>query len=183
MAKRGRPMKNPSFLIAGLRFATLVGMPANVAATSLQGHFRCGFTDYMWPASPEDAPTATGNGTMEFESDGNGKFTAGGMSQHQADDTRTFGEKVCTFQLVSGEYHMTSPSAGTSTLAWKLQPGSDSHCGAYLRTVPNLGLTESARDYATFSGTGNFFISQDGSSKWISASASGVSIGSCSPVH
>ncbi|MGO9454787.1 MAG: hypothetical protein ACLQDV_27630 [Candidatus Binataceae bacterium] len=176
-------MKNPSVFIVVLCFTILATALASIAATGLQGHFRCGFTDYMWPTSPEDAPTATGNGTMEFESDGNGKFTAGSMSEHQADDTRTFGEKACTFQLVSGEYHLSTPSAGTSTLAWKLQPGGDSHCGAALRNAPNIGFTESARDYAIFSGTGNFFISQDGGSKWISASAIGVSIGSCSQVH
>ena len=102
-------------LTAGLALAILAGMSDSVAATGMQGHFRCGFTDYMWPTSPEDAPTATGNGTMEFESDGNGKYTAGNMSEHLADDTRTFGEKECGFQLVRGEYQMSSPSMGTST--------------------------------------------------------------------
>jgi|SRR5271156_1442737 len=176
-------MKIVAIVITELFFSILAGIPADVAAMGPQGHFRCGFTDYMWPTSAEDTPTATGNGTMEFDSDGNGKFTAGSMSEHQADDTRTFGEKACTFQLVSGEYHMNTPSAGTSTLAWKLQLGGDNHCGATFRNAPNIGFTESARDYAIFSGTGNFFISQDGSSKWISASAIGVSIGSCSQVH
>ena len=41
----------------------------------------------MWPTSPEDAPTATGSATMEFESDGNGKFTTSSLTEHLADDT------------------------------------------------------------------------------------------------
>jgi hypothetical protein len=107
------------------------------------------------------------------------------MSEHLADDTSAFGEKACAFQLVSGEYHMNSPSAGTSTLTWKLQLGSNSHCGAFLgnTSAPNIGYTERQRDYAPIAATANFFISHDGSSKWFSASEIGLSIGSCSQVH
>jgi hypothetical protein len=79
----------------------------------------------MWPSSLEDAPTATGNAVMEFDFDGNGRFTTGSLSEHSADDRQTFGDKVCAFQLVNGEYHMNSASAGTSKLAWRLQVGSD----------------------------------------------------------
>jgi hypothetical protein len=177
-------MKNRN-LMAGLLFVTIAGMNSSVFAASMQGHFRCGITNYMWPTSPEDAPAATGNATMEFESDGNGKFTTGSLSEHLADDTRTFGEKVCAFQLVSGEYRMNSPSAGTSTLAWRLQVGSDNHCGAWLRNAntPNLGYTESPRDYETVSSTGTFFILPNGTSRWISASEIGVAIGACSEIH
>jgi len=75
----------------------LASVNSSVLATGMQGHFRCGFTDYMWPSSPEDAPTAAGNGTMEFESDGNGRFISGTISEHLADDTRTFGQKTCEF--------------------------------------------------------------------------------------
>jgi hypothetical protein len=177
-------MKN-RVAVLGLLVAILAGLAASAGSTSLQGHFRCGFTDYMWPTSPEDAPTATGNGTMEFESDGNGKFIAGSMTEHVADDTRRLGEKVCTFQLVNGEYRMNSSSAGTSTIVWKLRAGSDSHCGAFLRNLntANLGYTESPSDSAPVSRTGSFFILPDGSSKLFSASEIGVSIGACVPVH
>jgi hypothetical protein len=172
-------------LMAGLLFVTMAGMNSSVFAASMQGHFRCGITNYMWPTSPEDVPTATGNATMEFESDGNGKIHDGSLSEHLADDTRRFGEKVCAFQLASGEYHMNSTSAGTSTLAWRLQVGSDSHCGAWLRNAntPNIGYTESPRDYDTVSNTGTFFILPNGNSRWISASEIGVAIGACSQIH
>jgi hypothetical protein len=178
-------MKGRNLMAAALFLLTIAGTNSSVVAASMQGHFRCGITDYMWPTSPEDAPTATGTATMEFESDGNGKFTTGSFSEHLADDTRTFGEKVCSFQLVSGEYHMNSPSAGTSTLAWRLQAGSDSHCGAWLRNAntPNLGYTESPRDYDTVSITGTFFILPNSTSKWINASEIGVAIGACSQIH
>jgi hypothetical protein len=101
-------MKNRN-LMAGLVFLTIAGLSGRGAADGMQGHFRCGITDYMWPTSPENVPTATGSATKVFEADGNGKFTTGALSEHLADDTRTFGEKVCSFQLVSGEYHMASP--------------------------------------------------------------------------
>ena len=122
---------------------------------------------------------------MEFDSDGKGRLTAGSLTEHLADDTRVFGEKVCAFQLVNGEYHMNSASAGTSKLAWRLQVGSDSHCGAWLRNAntPNMGYAESPHDYNTISNTGSFFILPNGTSKWISASEIGVAIGVCSQVH
>jgi hypothetical protein len=75
---------------------------------------------------------ATGNGTIEFESTGNGKLLSGAMSERVADDTRSFGERVWTLQLVSDEYPLSSPNAGTASLTWKLNSGGDSHCGAYL---------------------------------------------------
>ena len=80
---------------------------------------------------------------------------------------------------------MNSPSAGTSTLAWWLQVGSDSHCGAWPRKAdtPNIGYTESPRDYETVSSTGAFFILPNGTSRWISASEIGVAIGACSEIH
>jgi hypothetical protein len=101
-------------LVAAASFTMVVAVNGSVFAAAMQGHFRCGITDYMWPSSFEDAPTATGNAVMEFDSDGNGRFTTGSLSEHLADDTRAFGEKVCAFQLVNGEYHMNSASAGTS---------------------------------------------------------------------
>ena len=143
-----------------LAIAFAFGMPAVAcrAAQSarLAGHYQCGFTDYMWPAAPDDSPTATGGGTMEFESDSTGKILYGTMTQHEADDTRRFGEKACTFNLVSGQSVMTSASAGTATFTWQLKPGSDGHCGAWIRNTANLGLTESVRDYLTFTTTSQF---------------------------
>jgi hypothetical protein len=70
--------------------------------------FVVGITDYMWPSALEEAPTATGSAVMDFDSDGNGRFTTGSLTEHLADDTRTLGEKVCAFQLINGEYHMKS---------------------------------------------------------------------------
>ncbi len=116
---------------------------------------------------------------MELDSDGNGKFTAGILSERLADDTRRFGEKACTYELVRGEYRMTSADAGTSTIIWKLKPGSDGHCGGY----PNLGRTESARDFGEVSSAGQFFTATDGTSRWTAASPLGVSIASCRRVR
>lgn len=171
--------------ISGIAGALLLTVSTSISGASpfLRGRFRCGVTDYMWPASVEDAPTATGTGTMELESDGNGKFIAGSLSEHLADDTRRSGERMCTSQLVSGEYRMNSASAGTATMLWKLRPGSDPHCGALHARAPNLGFTESARDYGIVTGTANFFISRDSSSRWVSASDIGVSMAACSTVH
>jgi hypothetical protein len=80
---------------------------------------------------------------------------------------------------------MNSPSAGTSTLAWRLQVGSDSHCGAWLRSAntPNIGYTESPHDYVTVSNTDTFFLLPNGTSKWINASEIGVAIGACSQIR
>ncbi|HZC46266.1 MAG TPA: hypothetical protein VE243_07305 [Candidatus Acidoferrum sp.] len=57
--------------------------------------------------------------------------------------------------------------------------------GAFLRNAntPDIGYTESARDYAAITETGSFFISPNGNSKWFSASELGVSIGACRQVH
>lgn len=152
---------------------------AAAAGAGFQGRIHCGFTDYMWPSSPRDSPTATGAGTVELDADGNGKFTAGSMSEHLADDTRRFGEKNCNFRLISGEYRLTSPTAGSSTAAWKLEVGSDAHCGSYLRNLPNLGQSESARDYRTWNTTSQFFTAGDGVSHWVSAGPIGISVGTC----
>jgi hypothetical protein len=152
------------------------------AAQTLAGHYRCGFTDYMWPSGPEDSPTATGSGTIEFEADSNGKFTSGTLSELVADDTRTFGQRACTFQLVSGESRMSSSAGGSSIITWKLNPGGDTHCGAYLGGLPNLGFTESPRDYKTFTTTSQFFMEPSGNSKWVGASAVGVSMGVCTAI-
>ena len=155
--------------------------PQCEASQGLAGHYRCGFTDYMWPSGPEDSPTATGSGTIEFESDMNGRLTSGTLSERVADDTRTFGQRACTFALVSGESRLSSLSGGTSTITWKLNPGGDTHCGAYLGGFPNLGFTESPRDYKTFTTTSQFFLEPSGNSKWIGANAVGVSVGICRP--
>jgi hypothetical protein len=162
-----------------------LGVPVMVLAATpgLVGRYRCGVTDYMWPSAPDDSPTVTGNGSIEFESTGSGKFLSGSMSERVADDTRRFGERVCTFQLVSGEYHLSASNAGIATITWKLNSSGDRHCGAYLRNLPNLGFTESARDYEAFSATTQFFLSQDGSTKWIGASAVGISVGMCRPAR
>jgi hypothetical protein len=85
-------MRN-SILVAELFLIAIMAMKGSVVAATLEGHFLCGITDYMWTISPDHAPTATGKATMEFESDGNGRFTAGSLSEHLADDTRTFGER------------------------------------------------------------------------------------------
>jgi hypothetical protein len=68
---------------------------------------------------------------------------------------------------------------GTSTLAWRLQGGSDSHCGAWIRNenTPNIGYTENPHDYETVSNTGSFFLSPNGTSKWISGGDIDVAIG------
>jgi hypothetical protein len=100
-------MRNP-ILVAELFLIAIMGMKGSVVAATLEGHFLCGITDYMWPTSSDDAPTATGKATMEFESDANGRFTAGSLSEHLADDTRRFGEKACIFKIESGEYHELS---------------------------------------------------------------------------
>jgi hypothetical protein len=120
-------------------------------------------------------PTATGTGVIEFASDGNGTIDSGNMTESLGDDTRRSGDKTCSFTLIKGNYHLTSPNTGTATMNWKLQAGSDPHCGGY----PNLGRMESARDYRPFSTTANFFIVEDGTSKWVSATDEGVSIGLC----
>ncbi len=155
--------------------AIAAAVPAKAAEPVFRGSFRCGFTDYMWPLSSEASPTATGTGVIEFNSDGSGTIQSGYMVESLADDTRRSGDKTCSFTLVRGEYHLTSPSAGTATMTWKLRPGSDSHCGGY----PNLGRVESARDYLPFSTSGNFFIGENGTSKWVSATDAGISIGFC----
>ena len=105
------------------------------------------------------------------------------MSERVADDTRRFGARVCTFQLVSGDYHLSSSNSGTATFTWKLNSGGDSHCGAYLRDLPNLGFGESAPDHEAFTATTQFFLSEDGSTKWIGASAVGISVGLCRPAR
>jgi hypothetical protein len=161
-----------------------LGVPATSFATpGLAGHYACGVTDYMWPSAPDDTPTVTGNGSVEFESAGNGKFLSGTMSERVADDTHRFGERLCTFQMVKGDYHFSSPRSGTATISWKLNSGSDSHCGAYLRNLPNLGFTESASDYDVFAATTQFFLYEDGSTKWIGASAVGIQVGVCRPAR
>ena len=152
------------------------------AAQVLAGHYRCGFTDYMWPSGPEDSPNATGSGSIEFEADGSSKFTSGTLSESVADDTRTFGQRACTFQLVSGQSSASASSGGTSIISRKLNPGGDTHCGAYLGGLPNLGFTESPRDYRIFTTTSQYFLEPNGTSKWIGASAVGVSIGICKPM-
>jgi hypothetical protein len=134
-------------------------------------------------SAPDDTPTVTGNGSVEFESAGNGKFLSGTMSERVADDTHRFGERLCTFQMVNGNYHLSSPDSGTATISWKLNSGSDSHCGAYLRNLPNLGFVESARDYEVFAATTQFFLSEDGSTKWIGANAVGITLGVCRPAR
>jgi len=176
-------MRNALVAVASL--TVVVALNGSVLAEAMEGHFRCGITDYGWPSSLEEAPTATGSAVMEFDSDGKGRFTTGSLSEHLADDTRTFGEKVCAFQLVKGEYHMNSANAGTSNLAWRLKVGSDSHCGAWLRNAntPNMGYVESPHDYETIANTGSFFVLANGTSRWISASAGGVAIGVCGQVH
>jgi hypothetical protein len=101
-------------LVAALFLMSIVGMKA---ARSSQHSGTFSMRNYRLHVvySPEDVATATGKATMEFESDGNGRFTAGSLSEHLADDTRTFGEKACVFKLESGEYHMNSQTAGTSS--------------------------------------------------------------------
>jgi len=69
-------------LVAAASFTLVVALNGSVFAATMQGHFRCGITDYMWPSSLEDAPTAAGNAMMEFDSDGNGRFTTGSLSEH-----------------------------------------------------------------------------------------------------
>jgi hypothetical protein len=155
-----------SMLVTGLAMAE---------EATLNGHFSCGFTDYMWPSSAEGSPTSTGTGVIEFAADGNGTIQSGNMTESLADDTRRSGDKNCSFTLTKGEYRLTSPNSGTATLTWKLQAGSDPHCGGY----PNLGRIESGRDYLPFSTTGTFFIAEGGTSKWVSTSDAGVSIGFC----
>jgi hypothetical protein len=153
----------------------LIPIPAMAGEARLNGLFRCGFTDYMWPTSAEGSPTSTGTGVIEFASDGNGMIESGNMTESLADDTRRSGDKACSFTLTKGDYRLTSPNSGTATMTWKLKPGSDPHCGGY----PNLGRSENGRDYLPFSTTGTFFIGEDGTSKWVSTSDAGVSIGFC----
>lgn len=173
-----RPLRALQFVVAALCITAPV-----CAAEGVEGHYRCGFTDYMWPSALDDSPTATGNGTIEYDSTASGRIQAGTMTEHLADDTRRFGEKTCTFNLVSGESSMNSPDSGTTTFTWQLRPGSDGHCGASIRNAPNLGLTESARDKRTLTTSSQFFIAADGSSRWASSSAAGVSIGTCRKVQ
>jgi hypothetical protein len=153
----------------------LIAVPAKSDEATLNAHFRRGVTDYMWPSSPEGSPTATGSGVIEFAAAGNGKIDSGNMTESLGDDTRRSGDKTCSFPLIEGNYHPTSPHTGTATMTWKVQTGSDPHCGGY----PNLGRMESARDYRPFLTTASFFISEDGTSKWVSATDEGVSIGFC----
>ena len=54
-----------------------LGVPAIAATPELVGRYRCGVTDYMWPSAPDEPPTATGDGSIEFESTGDGKFPVG----------------------------------------------------------------------------------------------------------
>ena len=96
-------------LLIALRVPAIAAMPEFV------GRYRCSVTEYMCPSAPDEPPTATGYGSIEFESTGNGKFRSGAMSERVHDDTRRFGERVCTFQLVSGEYHLSSSNSGTAT--------------------------------------------------------------------
>jgi hypothetical protein len=113
----------------------LIAVPAKSDEATLNGHFRCGVTDYMWPSSPEGSPTATGSGVIEFAAAGNGKIDSGNMTESLGDDTRRSGDKTCSFTLIEGNYHLTSPHTETATMTWKVQTGSDPHCGGY----PNLG--------------------------------------------
>jgi hypothetical protein len=174
-------MKSPMLSAITLFLGLTLIRGQNAATAGLAGRYDCGFADYMWPSAPDDAPTATGRGTIEFEADASGKITSASMSERVADDTRTFGARVCTFQLQSGESRMMSSAAGISTFNWKLNPGGDNHCGAYLRNQPNLGFVESARDYKTFTTTSQFFLEPNGNSKWIGANATGISVGICKP--
>lgn len=151
-----------------------------LAATSgLAGRYRC-YRLHV-PSAPDDTPTVTGNGNIEFESAGSGEFSSGTMSERVAVDTRRFGERVCTFQMVSGEYHLSSADSGTATISWKLNSGGVSHCATCLRKLPNLGFTE--RDYQVFAATAQFFLSEDGSTKWIGASAVGITVCARRPVR
>jgi hypothetical protein len=59
----------------------LIAVPAMAEEATLNGHFSCGFTDYMWPSSAEGSPTATGTGVIEFASDGNGGIQSGNMTE------------------------------------------------------------------------------------------------------
>jgi hypothetical protein len=86
-----------------------------VRNSGLAGRYTCDVTDYKWPSAPDDTPPVTGNGSVEFESAGNGRFLSGTMSERVADDTHKFGERLCTFQLVNGDYHLSSPDSGTAT--------------------------------------------------------------------
>jgi hypothetical protein len=118
---------------------------------------------------------------MELDADGNGKYTGGAMTQHLPDDTHTAGQNTCSYRLAGGTYQMTGEHEGTATISWTLQPGSDNHCGAHHRDLKLLGFQESARDSKPFSGSANFFLADDGSSRWVGASDQGVVIGSCVP--
>ena len=127
-------------------FPMLIAGRGMAGEARLNGLFRCGFTDYMWPSAPEGSPTSTGTGVIEFASDGNGKIDGGNMTESLGDDTRRSGDKTCSFTLIEGNYHPTSPNTGNATMTWKLRTGTDLRCGGY----PNLGRMESARDYRLF---------------------------------
>jgi hypothetical protein len=147
----------------------------------VSGPMRCGINGYTWPLSADDAPVATDIGTMEIVSDGRGKFVSGQMTQHLADDTRMAGTNVCTFDLAGGTYVQQSDGSTANTIAWKLRPGSDPHCGAIVAHSKNLGFVEGARDFHAFKYTSISYPLGDGRMGYAASSAQGVAIGICEP--
>ncbi len=154
---------------------------ANPSAV-ISGSMRCGINGYMWPASADAVPVATDLGAMEIESDGHGKFVSGQMTQHLADDTHMAGTDVCTFDLESGTYVLHSDGTTTNTIAWKLRPGSDPHCGAIATGSKNLGFVEGSRDFRAFTYVSTAYVLDNGRTGYVAASAQGISIGVCEPI-
>ena len=175
-----RCSRRAAVLLAMVYFlaAEVSANPSAVGGNSM----RCSINGYMWPASADAAPIATDLGTMEIESDGHGKFVSGQMTQHLADDTHMAGTEVCTFDLESGSYVQHSDGTTANTIAWKLRPGSDPHCGAIASGNKNLGFVEGSRDLRSFTYASTSYALDGGRIGYVAASALGISIGVCEPV-
>jgi len=145
------------------------------------GPVRCSVNGYMWPATLDSKPTPTETGTIEMISDGHGKFTSGQMTQHLADDTHMSGSDNCIFELASGTYEARADGAVTNTIVWKLRPGSDPHCGAFVTDSKNLGFAEGARDFRGVKNVSTAYALEDGRTGWVGATPLGFAFGVCEP--
>src|SRR5215469_5989596 len=89
-------------LVATLALAFIAPIPSNAGQSALAGHHSCEFTDYAWPIWPDASAQVGGHGTVEYDADTSGTITDGSMTIQAADDTHTFGQNRCHFELVSG---------------------------------------------------------------------------------
>jgi len=165
--------------VGWLALASSVSGAEPTRVTPITGRLKCGVNYYAWPLSTDTPPIQGGTGLIEITSEPQGLYTSGQMTQHQGDDTHTLGEDLCTFDLDHGTYVLNADGTTTSTIVWKLRPGGDAKCGAFVTGEKYLGLTEGARQYRGFKTTSTSYVLKNGKIGWSGASPLGFAIGLC----